>query len=147
MISKKHLKVQELLQYANCKITILNKNIPENRGIKEIDSEKYSWESWAKKSDFNYLTMTNWPGMYRWWCDVTKEHPLKSVEYGELSRNKEGLPQIEVMTTLQGGITFSKIFLFEYIALREGWQAQYGLDLHLDPKWKDFPKTKEVSLH
>lgn len=112
------------------------------QGIKEIDSEEYSWRTWEIEFGFNYLTMTNWPGMYRWWCDVTKEHPFESVEYGELSRNKEGLPQIKVTTTLQGGITFSKVFIFKYIPLQERWQAQYGLDLHLDPKWKAFPKTK-----
>jgi len=112
------------------------------RGIKEIDPEKYSWESWERTFDFNYLTMTNWPEMYRWWCDFIKEHPLESVAYGQLSRNKEGLPQIEVTTTLQGGISFSKVFVFKYLAVEQRWQAQYGLDMHLDPKWKDLPKAK-----
>ena len=113
-------------------------------GIREMDPE-ILWQAWGRKFGFNYLTMTNWPGMYRWWCDVTKEHPLESVEYGELSRNKEGLPQMKVTTTLQGGITFSKVFSFEYNALQDSWQSQYGLDLHLDSKWKDFPKTIKIS--
>ena len=113
-------------------------------GIREIDSEKYSWKTWERKFGFNYLTATNWPGMYRWWCDVTKEHSLESVEYGELSRNEEGLPQIKATTTLQGGITFSKVFSFKYDALQDSWQSQYGLDLHLDKKWKDFPKTRKI---
>ena len=115
-------------------------------GIREIDPEKNSWNTWERKFGFNYLTMTNWPGMYSWWCDVTKEHPLESAEYGELSRNKKGLPQIKVTTTLQGGITFSKVFSFKYDALQDSWKSQYGLDLHLDKKWKDFPKTREIPL-
>ncbi|UCF14516.1 MAG: hypothetical protein JSW59_13965 [Phycisphaerales bacterium] len=114
-------------------------------GIKEIDPQKYSWRSWERNFDFNYLTMTNWPEMYKWWCDVIEQHPLESVAYGKLSRNKEGLPQIEVTTTLQGGISFSKVFVFQYWPLQQGWEAQYGLDLHLDPKWKDFPKAKTTS--
>jgi hypothetical protein len=112
------------------------------RGIKEIDPQKYSWKSWERAFDFNYLTMTNWPEMYQWWCDVIGKHPLESVEYGRLSRNKEGLPQIEVTTKLEGDISFSKVFVFKYLAVEQRWQAQYGLDLHLDPKWKDLPKDK-----
>jgi hypothetical protein len=111
-------------------------------GIRKIDPKKY-WRTWEKEFGFNYLTVSSWDIMYRWWCDVTKKHSLESVEYGELSRNKEGLPQIKVTTTLQGGITFSKVFSFRYDALQGGWQSQYGLDLHLDKKWKDFPKTRE----
>jgi hypothetical protein len=113
------------------------------RGIREMDPEK-SWKTWERKFGFNYLTMTNWPGMYRWWCDITKEHPLESVEYGKLSRNEEGLPQIKVNTALQGGITFSRVFSFKYDALQGSWQSQYGLDLHLDKKWKDFPKSEKI---
>jgi hypothetical protein len=112
------------------------------RGIKEIDPQKYSWRSWERVFDFNYLTMTNWPEMYQWWCDVMKHHPLQSVAYGRLSRNKERLPQIEVTTTLAGNISFSKVFVFKYLAVEQRWQAQYGLDLHLDPKWKDLPQAK-----
>jgi hypothetical protein len=112
------------------------------RGIKEIDPQKYSWRSWERAFDFNYLTMTNWPEMYQWWCDVIKEHPLESVAYGQLTRNQEGLPQIEITTTLTGNISFSKVFVFKYLAMEQRWQAQYGLDLHLDPKWKDLPKAK-----
>lgn len=112
------------------------------RGIKEIDPQKYSWRSWERAFDFNYLTMTNWPEMYRWWCEVIKRYPLESVAYGRLSRNKEGLPQIEVTTTLAGNISFSKVFVFKYLAVEQRWQAQYGLDLHLDPKWKDLPQAK-----
>jgi hypothetical protein len=114
------------------------------RGIKEIDPEKYSWTSWEKAFGFDYLTMTNWPAMYRWWCDAVKAHPLEGVDYGQLSRSKEGLPQITVTTTLQGGNTFSRVFVFEYEPLRQGWQAQYGLDLHLDPRWRDFPGGAET---
>ena len=114
------------------------------KGIREIDPEK-SGETWEREFGFNYRTMTNWPGMYRWWCDVTKEHPFESVQYGKLSRNGEGLPQIKVTTTLQGGITFSKVFSFKYDALQDSWKSQYGLDLHLDEKWKDFPKTVKPS--
>jgi hypothetical protein len=109
------------------------------RGIKEIDPEKYSWRTWEEAFGLDYTTMTGWDVMYRWWCDVIKKHPIESVEYGDLSRNKEGLPQIEVTTTLQGGIRFSKIFVFKYMALRQRWKTLYGLDLHLDPKWKDLP--------
>jgi hypothetical protein len=112
------------------------------RGIKEIDPQKYSWRSWERAFDFNYLTMTNWPEMYKWWCDAVKQHPLVSVTYGQLTWNKEGLPQIEVTTTLAGDISFSKAFVFKYLAVEQRWQAQYGLDLHLDPKWKDLPRTK-----
>ncbi|MFB0552911.1 MAG: hypothetical protein ACETWQ_06295 [Phycisphaerae bacterium] len=116
------------------------------RGIKEIDPQKYTSTSWERTFDFNYLTMTGWEEMYQWWCDVIKEHPFESAVYGQLTRNKEGLPQIEVTTTLRGGITFSKVFVFQYVPLRQGWQAKYGLDLHLDPKWKDLPnKTNKVS--
>lgn len=114
------------------------------RGLREIDPEKYSWRSWEKAFDFNYLTMTNWPGMYEWWCNAIKAHPLDSVEYGPLNRNNEGLPQVTVTTTLQGGIAFSKVFTFKYIPLQEKWQAQYGLDMHLDPNWKDFPATQKT---
>jgi hypothetical protein len=114
------------------------------RGIREIDPEKYSWRSWEKAFGFDYLTVTNWPEMYRWWCKVIKVHPLEAVDYGQLSRSKEGLPQIDVTTTLHGGSTFSKVFVFEYEPLRQGWRAQYGLDLHLDPKWKDFPGGAET---
>jgi len=114
------------------------------RGIKKIDPEKYSPKAWGEAFGFDYLTMTRWDVMYRWWCDVTKKHPLESVAYGELTHNKKGLPQIEVTTTLRGGITFSKVFLFEYMAVQQRWQAQYGLDLHLDPKWKDLPKRTEI---
>jgi len=115
------------------------------RGIKEIDPQKYTWRSWEMTFNFNYLTMTNWPEMYQWWCNVIEQHPLESVEYGQLTRNKEGLPQIEVTTTLQGGISFSKVFVFKYLAVEQRWQAQYGLDLHLDPKWKDLSKAKTIS--
>jgi beta-lactamase regulating signal transducer with metallopeptidase domain len=111
------------------------------KGIREIGSE-IDLGALERKFAFNYMTMMHQDVMYRWWCDVTKEHPLESVEYGKLSRNKEGLPQIEVTTTLQGGITFSKVFSFKYDALRDSWPAQYGLDLHLDKKWKDLPKAK-----
>jgi hypothetical protein len=114
-------------------------------GIKKIDPQKYSWRSWERAFDFNYLTMTNWPEMYQWWCNVIEKHPLESVDYGQLSRNKEGLPQIEVTTKLQGGISFSKVFVFKFLAVEQRWQAQYGLDLHLDPKWKDLPKAKKIS--
>jgi hypothetical protein len=119
------------------------------RGIREIDPEKYSWEpmaknSWGRSFDFDYLTMTDWPAMYNWWCGVIQEHPLEAVEYGELSRNKEGLPEIKVTTRLQGGAAFSKVFTFEYQAMRQRWQAQFGLDLHLDPQWKDFPETHKT---
>jgi len=113
-------------------------------GIKEIDPEKY-WTTWENEFGFNYLTMTNWPGMYQWWCGVIEEHPLESVEYGELSRNKEGQPQIEVATTLRGGIAFSKVFVFKYIPLQGKWQAQYGLDLHLDPKWKNIMSPEHTA--
>lgn len=110
-------------------------------GIRELDPEE-SWNTWEKKFGFNYLTMRGWPRMYEWWCDVTKEHSLESVQYGKLTRNKKGLPQLKVTTTLQDGITFSKVFSFKYNALQEGWQSQFGLDLHLDKKWKSLPKIK-----
>ena len=117
------------------------------RGIREIDPEKYSWLSWDDEFDFSYQTMTDFPGMYRWWCDVIKKHPLESVQYGELRRNKEGLPQIEVTTTLQDGINFSRVFVFKYIPLEDRWLAHNGLDLHLDGKWKNLPNTgKKPSL-
>jgi hypothetical protein len=116
------------------------------KGIRGLDPSE-SWGAWGRRFGFGYLTMTNWPGMYRWWCDVTKEHPLESVKYGKLRRNDKGLPQIKVTTTLGGGITFSKVFTFEYDALQGDWQCQYGLDMHLDKKWKDFPKAEpRVSL-
>jgi len=114
-------------------------------GIREIDSEKYTWGAWIRKFDINYITMRHLDGLYLWWCEVTREHPLESVEYGQLSRNKKGLPEIKVTTTLQGGITFSRVFEFEYGALQGRWEARYGLDMHLDPKWKDFPKTGKTS--
>ena len=82
--------------------------------------------------------------MYEWWCELMKAHVLESVAYGPLSRNSQGLPQVTVTTTLQGGITFSKVFTFKYIPLQEKWQAQYGLDMHLDPQWKDFPVTRKT---
>ncbi len=114
------------------------------RGIREIDLKKGPEEAWAKVLEGTYYqTMTNKPGMYRWWWNVLKEHPLESVEYGELSRSKEGRPQIQATTTLQGGIRFPKVFVFEYVALRQGWEVQYGLDLHLDPQWKGLPKAKK----
>jgi len=112
------------------------------RGIKEIDPQKYSWRSWERNFNFNYLTMTNWPEMYQWWCEVIKKHPLESVNYGLLSRNNEGLPQIEVTTTLEEDISFSKVFVFKYLPVEQRWQAKYGLDMHLDPKWKELPKAK-----
>jgi hypothetical protein len=114
------------------------------RGIREIDPEKHKWTSWEKAFDFDYLTMTDWPAMFDWWCNIVRAHPLESAEYGELDRNKEGLPEIEVTTRLRGDITFSKVFTFKYLPLQERWQAQYGLDLHLDPKWKDLPKAKTI---
>ncbi len=114
------------------------------RGIREIDLKKGPEEAWAKVLEgTRYRTMTNAPGMHRWWWNVLKDHPLESVEYGELSRSKEGLPQIQAKTTLQGGIRFSKVFVFKYVALRQGWEVQYGLDLHLDPQWKGLPKAKK----
>jgi hypothetical protein len=114
------------------------------RGIKEIDPQKYSRRSWEMAFDFNYLTTTNWPEMYQWWCDVIEKYPLESVDYGQLSHDKQGLPQIEVTTKLQGDISFSKVFVFKYLAVEQRWQAQYGLDMHLDPKWKDLPKNKNT---
>jgi hypothetical protein len=114
------------------------------RGIRKVDPEQYSWRTWAREFDFNYKTRSGWDGMYQWWCNVVKEHPLESAQYGELRRNKEGLPQIEVTTTLQDGINFSKVFIFKYIPLEDRWQAQYGLDMHLDKKWRDFPKTGRI---
>lgn len=114
------------------------------RGIKEIDPEKYTPESWEYEFGFNYKTISNWLGMYRWWCDVITKYPLKSVKYGVLSRNKEGLPEIEVTTTLKGDITFSRAFSFKYLPLEERWQVLHGLDMHLDKKWSDFPKTGKV---
>jgi hypothetical protein len=38
---------------------------------------------------------------------------------------------------------FSKVFGFKYVALQQGWEVQHGLDLHLDPQWKDFPNAKK----
>ena len=114
------------------------------RGIKQIDPEKYSWSTWEKTFDFNYLTMTNWPAMYKWWSDSIREHPFESAEYGRLSRNKDGLPQIEVTTTLEGDISFSKVFIFKYLEVEQRWQVQYGLDLHLDPKWKNLIKAEKI---
>ena len=66
------------------------------------------------------------------------------MEYGELSRAKNGLPQIQVTTTLHGGLRFCKTFEFKYRALQQRWQTLFGLDLHLDPQWKDFPKTHKI---
>ena len=114
------------------------------RGIRGIDPEKYSWRTWPREFGFNYQTISGFDELYRWWCNVVKKHPLESVQYGKLSRNEKGLPQIDVTTTLQHGITFSKVFVFTYIPLEERWQAKYGLDLHLDEKWKDFPKTGKI---
>lgn len=114
------------------------------RGIREIGRKEYSWYAWENEYGFNYMTRSGWDGMYLWWCNVAKKHPLESVQYGELRRNKEELPQIEVTTMLQGGISFSRVFVFTYMPLEERWQAQYGLDLHLDEKWKDFPKTGKI---
>jgi hypothetical protein len=113
------------------------------RAIKMLDPEKHFWTSWERTFDFNYLTMTDWPAMFEWWCAVTRDHPLESVTYGELTRDKEGLPQIEATTTLKGGVRFSKVFRFVYLPTQQCWQAQYGLDLHLDPQWKDLPKAKK----
>lgn len=111
------------------------------RGIKELDPNKYEWGSWERAYGFDYLTETNWPGMYQWWCDATKAHPFESVTYGPLTHNKDGLPQIEATTTFQGGVTFSKTFTFRYLVDAQRWQTQYGLDLHLDPQWRDLPKA------
>ena len=80
--------------------------------------------------------------MYQWWCNVIEKYPLESVDYGQLSHNKQGMPQVEVTTKLQGDISFSKVFVFKYLAVEQRWQAQYGLDMHLDPKWKNLPKAK-----
>jgi hypothetical protein len=115
------------------------------RGIKAMDPKECAENTWEKTFGFDYLTMTDWPGMYQWWWNVIKEHPLEAVEYGELTRNKDGQPQIEVTTTLQGGLHFSKTFAFKYLAAQQRWQVQYGLDLHLDPQWKNLPKTKKES--
>ncbi|MHC4758991.1 MAG: hypothetical protein ACYTE8_10070 [Planctomycetota bacterium] len=35
---------------------------------------------------------------------------------------------------------FKEEFVFRYIPQQERWQARFGLDFHLDPKWKDFPQ-------
>ena len=113
------------------------------RGIKEVDPETYSWRSWETHFDFDYMTATGWDKMFEWWCEVIEAHPLASVDYGPLQRDPKGLPQIEVTTTLQGGITFSKVFVFRYQPLRQSWKSQFGLDLHLDPKWKDLPGRKD----
>jgi hypothetical protein len=40
----------------------------------------------------------------------------------------------------------TKVYVFKYMPLEDRWQAQYGLDLHLDGKWKDLPKTGEIPL-
>lgn len=114
------------------------------RGIKEIDPETDSIQSWERRFGFDYTTETRWDKMCEWWCEVIKAHPLESVTYGPLRRDEEGLPQIEVTTTLEGGITFSKVFVFRYLPLEQGWNVRFGLDLHLDPKWKDLPKRKAV---
>jgi len=114
------------------------------RGIREIDPKKYWGYAWENEYGFTYKTRSGWDGMYRWWFNVAKKHPLESVEYGELRRNEKGWPQIEAITTLKGNITFSKVFLFEYLPLEERWQAQYGLDMHRDKKWRDFPKTGKI---
>ena len=116
------------------------------RGLRAMNPEEYSYRSWEKACGFDYLTETDWPRMYQWWCDATKKHPFESAVYGELTRNKGGLPQIEVTTTLQGGIRFSKVFTFQYQAAAQHWQAQFGLDMHLDPRWRDFPGTKNEPL-
>ncbi len=114
------------------------------RGLKELDPEKYSRASWERAFGFDYLTMADRDGMYRWWCAVIKEHPLESVEYGALSRTPSESPQVQVTTTLHGGVRFSKTFTFRYRAVQQRWQTLYGLDLHLDPQWKDFPKTHKI---
>ncbi len=117
------------------------------RGVKGINPDKYKTGSaWEKAFGFSYRTMTDYPAMYKWWCEITREHPLESVRYGELSKNKEGWPQIEVTTTLRGGITFTKTFKFQYEALAEAWEPQLGLDMHLDPQWKDFKSARKALL-
>lgn len=109
------------------------------QGIKQIDPT-YSRGVWEEKFGFNYQTRTDQRGMYTWWCKVIKKHPFESVKYGDLDRNSQGLPKIRVTTTLQGGITLSKEFVFRYLPLEEKWQAQFGLDFHLDPQWKNLPE-------
>lgn len=109
------------------------------QGIKEIDPT-YSRGVWEEKFGFNYQTRTDQRGMYTWWCKVIKKHPFESVKYGDLDRNSQGLPKIRVTTTLQGGITLSKEFVFRYLPLEEKWQARFGLDFHLDPQWKSLPE-------
>ncbi len=108
-------------------------------GIRKIGAQKHSWQTWGREFGFSYMTRTDWPGMYSWWYEVTKTFPLESVQYGKLTRNRGGLPQIKATVLLQNGISFAKVFLFEYDALQGCWTAKYGLDLHLDEKWKDLP--------
>jgi beta-lactamase regulating signal transducer with metallopeptidase domain len=116
------------------------------QGIKQIDPVTYTWRTWEEKFGFNYQAASGYDAMYTWWCKVIKKHPFESVKYGDLDRNSQGLPKIRVTTTLQGGITLSKEFVFRYIPQGDKWQARVGLDFHLDPKWKDFPKNRKISL-
>jgi len=116
------------------------------QGIKEIDPVTYPWRTWEEKFGFSYQAASGYDAMYAWWCKVIKKHPFESVKYGDFDRNPQGLPKILVTTTLQGGITLSKEFVFRYIPQEERWQARFGLDFHLDKKWKDFPKTGKIPL-
>jgi hypothetical protein len=113
------------------------------RGLKAIDAREDFSESWQRAFGFDYLARTQQGDMYSWWRRVIPEHPLEGMEYGELSHNKDGLPRIPVTTTLQGGIRFSTTFDFQYLALPQRWQAQHGLDMHLDPQWKDLPTRRK----
>ena len=115
------------------------------QGIKEINPT-YPWVAWEEKFGFSYQAASGYDAMYAWWCKVIKKHPFESVKYGDFDRNPQGLPKILVTTTLQGGITLSKEFVFRYIPQEERWQARFGLDFHLDKKWKDFPKTGKIPL-
>lgn len=112
------------------------------QGIKQIDPT-CSEAAWEEKFGFNYKTKTGLGAMYTWWCKVIKKHPFESVKYGDLDWNPQGLSKIRVTTTLQGGITLSKEFVFKYIPQEEKWQARYGLDFHLDPQWKNLPTAKK----
>lgn len=109
------------------------------QGIKQIDPT-YSRSAWEEKFGFNYQAASGYDAMYTWWCKVIKKYPFESVKYGDLDRNSQGLAKIRVTTTLQGGITLSKEFVFRYIPQEEKWQARFGLDFHLDPQWKNLPE-------
>ncbi len=102
--------------------------------IRNADYERhYDGSDWPHflPEGIDYQVHHHFDSWVRWVCKTFKDNPINSVELGEVSKGRDGLPTVSYKVSLADGRGLKGVLPFRYMPRQQFWMGVEGIDWHL----------------